>query len=105
MWYTPNSDPDIVSRKGICEYTCWSYGLFGDETVCDAGDDGWGSFQEPVVEGQKCLYPNKKDTSPPDLIVTMNGLCAALTGGVIVGGRDDNTQLVNTLIGSKSGKD
>jgi len=89
--------------KPICDYNCWHYSLFGWVEGCDVLDN-WGSIHESVNHGELCLHPDKKDISPPTFVGSLMGLCAALEGGIIVGGRDDNQQLVQVLIGSKAEK-
>lgn len=90
-------------QKPLCEEDCWHYGLFGDQICCDA-KDSWGFYQEPITEGELCLHPDKKDTSPPTFTGSLLGLCAALEGSVIIGGPHNNQQLVQILMGSGAEK-
>ncbi|MBD3252628.1 hypothetical protein GF386_02765 [Candidatus Pacearchaeota archaeon] len=44
----------------------------------------------------------KRSVCKPVLVCSSIGFCATLEGAVIVGGSDDNTQLVGLLVGSEA---
>ena len=76
-------------------------GIFGGETTCDAKDYGWGFYNEPVKAKRPCLHPDRKKFPSQTFVVSSLGFCAALGEDptLIVGGKDDNTKLVEVLTG------
>lgn len=83
-------------KRTKCDVDCWNYGMFGGKGGCGALDS-WGSVHEILEPGEPCLHPDKKEYADVSFIVSDLGLCTALEGVVIVGGKQDNTQLVKVL--------
>ena len=83
-------------KKTECDSNCFNYGMFGGIGGCDALDNSGGAHQ-PIEPEQTCLHPDKKELSIDLGVFSLQGLCAALEGEIIVGGENDNTKLVKVL--------
>ena len=94
-------DSGAVGSLTRCDEDCFYYGIFGGETTCDAKDYGWGFYNEPVKAKRPCLHPDRKKFPSQTFVVSSLGFCAALGEDptLIVGGKDDNTKLVEVLTG------
>ena len=83
-------------RRPPCSANCWHYGSFGGTEGCEylAGD--YGGWPEQIKPDEKCLYPEKREIHEP-IVISSQGMCAALEGAVIKGGPHDNTTFVQML--------
>jgi len=87
-------------KKTKCNYNCFHYGMFGGIGGCDALDNSGGAHQ-PIEPEQTCLYPDKKEFSIDLGVLSLQGLCVALEGAIIIGGENDNTKIVKAFVESQ----